>query len=63
MKFKLENHIIGKVYDLTQDNMTAMLRALEELKKENERLSEELRSYVKDERTVQFTQRHKSSIK
>jgi hypothetical protein len=53
----------GKVYDLTQDNMTAMLRALEELKKENERLSEELRSYVKDERTVQFIQRHKSSIK
>ena len=32
MKYKLENHIIGKVYDLTQENMLEMVNDIEELK-------------------------------
>jgi hypothetical protein len=52
MKFNPDNHIVGKVYDLTQENMNAMIAAFEEqeeeldatmmafniLKKENEQL-------------------------
>ena len=32
--FKLENHIPGKVYDLTQENMQAMIEAIERLQEE-----------------------------
>jgi hypothetical protein len=38
MKFNPDNHIVGKVYDLTQENMNAMIAAFEEEKKENEKL-------------------------
>lgn len=31
MKFRPEQHIIGKVYHLTQDNMNAMIRTIENL--------------------------------
>jgi hypothetical protein len=31
MKYIAGKHIIGKVYDLTQENMNAMLRHIEEL--------------------------------
>lgn len=31
-KYKPNNHIKGKVYDLTQENMQAMIRHIEELK-------------------------------
>lgn len=41
-KFKPETHIIGKVYDLTQENMNAVIKAFEEEKKENARLREKL---------------------
>ena len=34
MMFKLENHIPGKVYDLTQENMQAMIEAIERLQEE-----------------------------
>jgi hypothetical protein len=42
MKFKPEHHIVGKVYDLTQENMNAMIAAFEEQKKENARIREAL---------------------
>lgn len=32
MKFRPEQHIPGKVYDLTQENMNAMLAEIERLK-------------------------------
>ena len=32
MKYKPENHITGKVYDLTQENMLEMVNDIEELK-------------------------------
>lgn len=32
MKYDSSNHIIGKVYDLTQENMNAMLLHIDELK-------------------------------
>ena len=32
MDYRLNNHIIGKVYDLTQDNMNAMLKDIERMK-------------------------------
>lgn len=32
--WKLSNHIIGKVYDLTQENMCAMISDIEMLKKQ-----------------------------
>lgn len=38
MKFNPENHIVGKVYDLTQENMNAMLIHIDTLEKENEHL-------------------------
>jgi hypothetical protein len=38
MKFNPENHIVGKVYDLTQENMNAMIAAFEEQKKQNAKL-------------------------
>lgn len=31
MKFNARNHIVGKVYDLTQENMSAMLAEVERL--------------------------------
>lgn len=31
MKYRPEQHIIGKVYDLTQENMNAMIRHIEDL--------------------------------
>lgn len=34
MKFKPETHIIGKVYDLTQENMNATIHAFESLQSE-----------------------------
>ena len=34
MKFKPENHIIGKAYDLTQENMQAMLIHIDKLEEE-----------------------------
>lgn len=33
-KFKSDNHIIGKVYDLTQENMQAMLNHIDKLEEE-----------------------------
>jgi hypothetical protein len=38
MKFNPENHVVGKVYDLTQENMNAMLIHIETLEEENEYL-------------------------
>ena len=34
MKFNPENHIVGKVYDLTQENMNAMLIHIDTLEKQ-----------------------------
>lgn len=31
--FRAENHIIGKVYELTQENMNAMIREIERLQR------------------------------
>jgi hypothetical protein len=42
MRFNPEHHIVGKVYDLTQENMNAMIAAFEEQKKENARLRKAL---------------------
>lgn len=42
MKFKPEHHIVGKVYDLTQENMNAMIIAFEELQKAYDEQEEEL---------------------
>lgn len=36
MKFKPENHIIGKAYDLTQENMQAMLIHIDKLEEDEE---------------------------
>jgi hypothetical protein len=36
-KWRLDNHIVGKTYDLTQDNMSAMIKSIEELKVQNAR--------------------------
>jgi len=41
-KFKAENHITGKVYDLTQENMTTLIRTVEKLVNENARLRDSL---------------------
>ncbi len=35
MNYKPNNHIIGKVYDLTQENMNAMLEHIEQLRIEH----------------------------
>lgn len=43
-KYKPETHIVGKVYDLTQENMNAMLADIDRLRKENKRLREALES-------------------
>jgi cell division protein FtsB len=48
MKFKPEHHIVGKVYDLTQENMNAMIAVFEEQKKENEQLREALEMLSKE---------------
>jgi hypothetical protein len=40
-KWDVNNHIVGKAYDLTQENMNAMIADLERLKAENARLREE----------------------
>lgn len=40
MKFVLERHIVGKVYDLFQENMNAMIQTIEMLLEENQLLSE-----------------------
>ena len=32
-KWRLNNHIIGKVYDLSQENMNAMIADIEQMKK------------------------------
>jgi len=39
-KFRLHTHIIGKVYDLTQENMCAMIATIEELERQIERMNE-----------------------
>lgn len=41
MKFKPENHIIGKVYDLTQDNFNALISAYEAAREETSKLRNE----------------------
>ena len=38
--FNPETHIIGKVYDLTQENVCAMLEEIDRLKKENRELKQ-----------------------
>lgn len=48
MSFILENHIIGKVYNLTQDNMQAMLLAIEKLQFDCENLNLEIESIYED---------------
>lgn len=35
-KFKPDNHIVGKVYDLTQENMQAMLIYIDKLEEDQE---------------------------
>ena len=42
MKFNPKTHIIGKVYDLTQENMCAMLEYIDELKDKRIKLKEKL---------------------
>lgn len=48
MKFKPENHIIGKAYDLTQENMNALILIFEKLSEENNRLKEALTRIEKE---------------
>lgn len=48
MKYKLENHIIGKVYDLTQDNMNAMIKDIELLKEQKQELLDLIREEYED---------------
>lgn len=38
MKFRPEQHIVGKVYDLTQENMQAMVLEIDRLRAENKLL-------------------------
>ena len=38
VNFRKDNHISGKVYDLTQENMTAMIIYIDELEKQKEEL-------------------------
>lgn len=40
-KWELHNHIIGKVYDLTQENMNAMIKDIELLNEANKVLLED----------------------
>jgi hemoglobin-like flavoprotein len=42
MKFNPDNHITGKVYDLTQENMNAMIAIFEELQRAYNEQEEEL---------------------
>jgi cell shape-determining protein MreC len=42
MAFRIEDHIIGKVYDLTQENMNTMISDIERLKTENTKLKQHL---------------------
>jgi hypothetical protein len=53
-KWRLNNHIIGKVYDLTQENMTAMIADLERQDVEIRRL----RATVLD-----FQKRYQNALK
>ena len=49
MRFSLKNHIIGKTYDLTQDNMQSMLQVIESLRATNNKLLIELEDYEEEE--------------
>lgn len=42
MKFNPKTHTVGKTYDLTQDNMTAMILEIDKLQNDVARLEEEL---------------------
>lgn len=48
-KFNPENHIIGKVYDLTQENMQTMLNHIDKLESENAQLRKALQKYADSE--------------
>lgn len=39
MSFTIQNHIIGKVYDLTQENMNDMIATVESLLRKNAALT------------------------
>jgi hypothetical protein len=54
MKFYPEKHLVGKVYDLTQENMCAMLVEIDRLKKETLRLRETLTFYAYGDSTKSF---------
>lgn len=41
-KWKLENHIIGKAYDLTQENMNKMISDVERLARDIESIQRKL---------------------
>jgi hypothetical protein len=43
-KWDINAHIVGKVYDLTQENMNLMIADIEKLKQENLRLKDTLSS-------------------
>lgn len=60
-KFKSDNHIIGKVYDLTQENMQAMLNHIDKLESENARLFNELADLKKDEKM--FLNEHDENVR
>lgn len=44
-KWKLDNHIAGKTYDLTQENMNAMIADIEALQKDMHNLLQECIQY------------------
>lgn len=56
--FRPENHIIGKVYDLTQENMCVLIAAFEE----NQRRIVELEAIVTKLITVPFGREYKKAV-
>lgn len=47
MKWKIDTHIVGKVYDLSQENMNAMIADIEMLKKKIDSMHEYITEYEK----------------
>jgi uncharacterized coiled-coil DUF342 family protein len=46
-KWDVNNHIVGKAYDLTQENMNAMIADIESLKKQINGMHEYINEYEK----------------
>ena len=58
-KFKPDNHIVGKVYDLTQENMQAMLIYIDKLEEDQEMF---LNEHKENERLQNIVQIYKAAL-